>query len=39
MLYFLYVSIAALDLTYIHLYRQRRKTLQAGDPHYQLTVA
>lgn len=40
LLYFLYVSIAALDLTYIHLYRQRRRALQARgtDPRYQFTV-
>jgi hypothetical protein len=29
-LYFLYVSIFLLDLTYIHLYRQRRKALAGG---------
>jgi hypothetical protein len=34
------VSIAALDLTYLHLYRQRRKALQAqgGGAPYQLVV-
>lgn len=30
LLYFLYVSIFILDLTYIYLYRQRRKALQAA---------
>jgi hypothetical protein len=41
LLYFLYVSIALLDLTYIYLYRQRRRELRtsAALPAYQATVA
>jgi hypothetical protein len=41
LLYFLYVSIALLDLTYIYLYRQRRRELRtsASLPAYQTTVA